>query len=229
MQKIIYKNVEDLTFSDIWKILVNVDCSDKTQDKNGFTFLSWSWAWGKLMDHFPFATYTFLDDEHLENGTVMTNVSVSIGKNRRTMHLPVMDYRNNSIQNPTTRQISDARMRCLVKCLALFGLGHYIYAGEELPDSAKDKAEAKVVAEAEASTTPNEYGLCTADGEDLGVFVGEQSLLKELRTRFSSKPNDVVEDDRKFFESNRQAIMKASVSAQGKDSEAFAKLIKIFN
>ena len=63
----------------------------------------------------------------------------------------------------------------------------------------------------------------------MALLVGEQSLLKELRTRFSSKPNDVVEDDRKFFESNRQAIMKASVSAQGKDSEAFAKLIKIFN
>jgi hypothetical protein len=24
-------------------------------------------------------------------------------------------------------------MRCLVKCLALYGLGHYIYAGEDVP------------------------------------------------------------------------------------------------
>ena len=31
-------------------------------------------------------------------------------------------------------------MRCLVKCLAMFGLGHYIYAGEDLPSAEADKA-----------------------------------------------------------------------------------------
>ena len=33
-------------------------------------------------------------------------------------------------------------MRCLVKCLALFGLGHYIFAGEDLPPGEKDAAPA---------------------------------------------------------------------------------------
>ena len=47
--------------------------------------------------------------------------------------LPVMDNRNNAIVAPNARDISDAKMRCLVKTLALFGLGHYIYAGEDLP------------------------------------------------------------------------------------------------
>ena len=28
-------------------------------------------------------------------------------------------------------------MRCLVKCLAMFGLGHYIYAGEDLPQDSE--------------------------------------------------------------------------------------------
>jgi len=49
------------------------------------------------------------------------------------MWLPVMDNRNNSIQNPTSRAISDQKMRCLVKAIAMHGLGHYIYAGEDLP------------------------------------------------------------------------------------------------
>ena len=48
--------------------------------------------------------------------------------------MPVMDHRNNAIANPDARKISDTKMRCLTKCLAMFGLGHYIYAGEDLPE-----------------------------------------------------------------------------------------------
>ena len=51
------------------------------------------------------------------------------------MWLPVMDYNNNSIEGPTTRDISDSRMRCLVKCLGLFGLGVQLYAKSDLPIS----------------------------------------------------------------------------------------------
>ena len=60
-----------------------------------------------------------------------------------------MDYRNNAIENPTARQISDTKMRCLVKCMAMLGLGHYIYAGEDIPQesdsppASKDKAPVK--------------------------------------------------------------------------------------
>jgi hypothetical protein len=49
------------------------------------------------------------------------------------MQLPVMDNRNNAIANPDARKISDATMRCLAKCIACFGIGLYIYAGEDLP------------------------------------------------------------------------------------------------
>ena len=49
------------------------------------------------------------------------------------MWLPVMDNRNKAVPNPTSRDISDARMRCLVKAIAMHGLGAYIYAGEDLP------------------------------------------------------------------------------------------------
>ena len=63
------------------------------------------------------------------------------------MWLPVMDNRNKSIVNPTTRDISDARMRCLVKAIAMHGLGIYIYAGEDLPESTKTE----VVSEEQSS------------------------------------------------------------------------------
>jgi len=47
--------------------------------------------------------------------------------------------------NPDARQISDAKMRCLVKCIAMFGLGHYIYAGEDIPSADKEKTSEKQV------------------------------------------------------------------------------------
>jgi len=44
-----------------------------------------------------------------------------------------MDNRNNAVMQPNSRAISDTKMRCLVKAIAMFGLGSYIYAGEDLP------------------------------------------------------------------------------------------------
>ena len=49
-----------------------------------------------------------------------------------------MDNRNKSVANPSSRDISDARMRCLVKAIAMHGLGAYIYAGEDLPQAAQN-------------------------------------------------------------------------------------------
>ena len=53
----------------------------------------------------------------------------------RHMWLPVMDHRNKAIPNPDKFAINSSKMRCLVKCFAMFGLGHYIYAGEDLPQA----------------------------------------------------------------------------------------------
>lgn len=119
----------------VWETLSKIDVSEHIEKKGNLSYLSWAWAWGTLMEHYPDADWTVIPDVKHEDGTVMVNSLVRIECTARTMFLPVMDNRNNAIQNPDTRQISDARMRCLVKNLAIFGLGHYIYAGEDLPPS----------------------------------------------------------------------------------------------
>jgi len=65
----------------------------------------------------------------------------------RTCMLPVMDHRNKPIMNPDAFQVNTAIMRCMTKALGLFGLGLYIYAGEDLPMDAEPevKQEAKIV------------------------------------------------------------------------------------
>tara|TARA_R110002126_G_scaffold112365_1_gene250573 strand:- start:1258 stop:1839 length:582 start_codon:yes stop_codon:yes gene_type:complete len=116
----------------VWATLSAVDCADKIEKKGKLNFLSWAWAWGILMQYYEDSTFEFSEPNVLDNGTVEVQIALTIDGVTRTMWLPVMDIKNNSIKNPSSREISDARMRCLVKAIALFGLGHYIYAGEDL-------------------------------------------------------------------------------------------------
>lgn len=44
------------------------------------------------------------------------------------------EYLVKRVEAATMFDINTAIMRCLVKTMALFGLGHYIYAGEDLPE-----------------------------------------------------------------------------------------------
>ena len=129
------------TYSEVWETLNHLNLSKLSDKKGNFTYLSWTEAWLTMMTHYPDVQYNFTPETHEDNKTVMCHCIVNIGSLERTMWLPVMDFKNNSVVNPTTKQIQDARMRCLVKCFAMFGLGSYIYRGEDLPDEKKDLAE----------------------------------------------------------------------------------------
>lgn len=120
-------------YKQIWSTLSAIDCSNHIEKKNGLSYLSWAWAWGVLMESYPDAQYQFDEPKTFPDGTVMVFCTVMIGECSRTMWLPVMDHRNKAIPNPDSFAVNTAMMRCLVKCLALYGLGHYIYAGEDLP------------------------------------------------------------------------------------------------
>ena len=135
---------EKTTFASIWATLSQVDVSDRIEKKGDLNFLSWSWAWGTLMEHYPQAEYSFQEPESATDGSLMVYCTITIDALSRQMWLPVMDFKNRAIPNPNAFQVNTARMRCLVKCLAMFGLGHYIYAGEDLPSAEADKAAEKM-------------------------------------------------------------------------------------
>jgi|TARA_R100000479_G_C6311482_1_gene174198 hypothetical protein len=119
--------------SNVWTTLSAIDVSKHIEKKGQLSYLSWAYAWGTLMKHYPDASYCYFEPNIAPDGSVEVEVELTIEGITRRMWLPVMDNRNNSIISPTSRQVSDTRMRCLVKCIAMFGLGHYIYAGEDLP------------------------------------------------------------------------------------------------
>ena len=148
----------------VWSVLSKINCNDKTEKKNGLTYLSWSWAWGIVKENFADAKYEvyeynskpYLYDEDLG---YMVKTSVTINGDTIPMHLPVMDGANKAMKNQiyfyktkygekaveqaSMFDINKTIMRCLTKNLAMFGLGHYIYAGEDLPES--DEEQEKVV------------------------------------------------------------------------------------
>ena len=54
------------------------------------------------------------------------------------------EYNEKGVEKATMFDINTAIMRCLVKNIAMFGLGLYIYAGEDLPQEEKKEEEPKL-------------------------------------------------------------------------------------
>ena len=128
--------------TNIWKTLSAINVNDQIEKKGNLSYLSWAWAWEQLMSHYA-DSYYFFEEKDFADGSKEVICILTIHEAEesvcRQMWLPVMDNRNKAIINPDSRQVSDAKMRCLVKTMAMFGLGHYIYAGEDIPSAEKDR------------------------------------------------------------------------------------------
>ena len=117
--------------------LSKIDVSEHVEKKNNFSYLSWSYAISQLRSFDPEATWEILRFEGMpylktECG-YFVEVAVTVkGLTLSQIH-PVLDHRNKPIEQPNAFQINTSIQRCLVKAIALHGLGLYIYAGEDLP------------------------------------------------------------------------------------------------
>ena len=130
------------SFEEVWTVLSKVDVTaqKKQLPDSNITYLSWTWAWDELMKHYPYATYSFDEDQWDHLGYCTVSCTIRIGHLERSMWLPVMGgYSHKAVKNPDARGRSDTRMRCLVKAMAMFGLGHYIYNGEDFPRKEDDE------------------------------------------------------------------------------------------
>lgn len=138
--------------SNVWNTLSAIDCSKHVEKKNGFTYLSWAWAWSILKQHYPTAQYTkhlfqvngnqlpyMLDADG--NAYVTVTVKILDGDNPNglsaiesaTEIMPVLNHANRPIKNPNSFEVNASLQRCMVKAIAALGLGCYIYAGEDMP------------------------------------------------------------------------------------------------
>ena len=134
--------------SNYFAALSAINVNDHIEKKGGFNYLSWPWAVSQLRLTDPAACWEVKRFDGLpylacEIG-VFVEVAVTVqGITLSQLH-PVLDGRNRPILAPTAFDINTSIQRCLVKAIALHGLGLYIYAGEDLPgavsaDAANDE------------------------------------------------------------------------------------------
>ena len=153
--------------------MLKLDVSKYTKEKGKLTYLSWANAWQEFIKIYPLATYKIKKKDNgecwfgnTENG-YFVYTTVTVGELTHEMWLPVMNYSNKSMLKPTTFDINKAVMRCLTKNLAMFGLGLYIYAGEDLPEE-ETPAPKKPIKKVELAQTKIKalYTLAGAKGRD---------------------------------------------------------------
>jgi len=128
-----------------------INVNNHVEKKKDLSYLSWAWAWSEVKKAFPDTRYDIKEIDYDEALGFMCHTSVTIEGETLDMWLPVMDGANKSmkkteytyetkygqktVEAATMFDINKTIMRCLVKNLAMFGLGIYIYAGEDLPET----------------------------------------------------------------------------------------------
>ena len=151
----------------VFETLFEINVNDHIEKKKDLTYLSWPYAWAEVKKKYPNATYKIhlFGEKQLpyvfdENVGYMVFTDVTINDLTHTMWLPVMDSANKTMKSAcytyntkfkkdipveaaTMFDVNKTIMRCLVKNLAMFGLGLYIYSGEDLPEIETEKISIK--------------------------------------------------------------------------------------
>ncbi len=144
----------------VFETLNKINVNEFKEKKGSYDYLSWSDAVQYVLSVYPDATWETHEFDIPMNrekdcgwyakfpymtthSGCFVKVSVCIEGITRTEVHAVMDNYNKAILEPTATQINNSIKRCLVKCFALFGLGLYIYRGEDLPEDDKPQEISK--------------------------------------------------------------------------------------
>lgn len=149
----------------VYETLRAINVTEHVEEKNGLKYLSWAWAWDEVMKAYPEATYEIVSFDgkpylYDEKTGYMVFTKMNIEGKERLMWLPVMDSNNKSmldheytydtkfkkdikVEKATMFDVNKTIMRCLVKNLAMYGLGLALYSGEDLPEEEITEAKAK--------------------------------------------------------------------------------------
>jgi hypothetical protein len=138
----------------VYEVLSKINVNDKTETKNGLTYLSWAWAWGVLKQNYPSASYTIYENKdgwnyHTDGKTAWVKTGVTVENIEHIEYLPIMDFRNKSIplEQVTSFDVNKAIQRSLTKAISRQGLALYVFAGEDLPEDNS----------AESTTKPTDF------------------------------------------------------------------------
>lgn len=261
------ENNKKSVFETLNAINVNDMVEKKKTEKSTLTYLSWSSAWQVVKEKFQDVEYEILRNpetnlpywyDPLTGYMVFTKVT--IGGQTHEMWLPVMDgtnhamkaepyevqtkYKKFTVQAATMTDINKTIMRCLVKNLSIFGLGLYIYRGEDLPtdtEQAQPAQPAKPVEKAapQAPAQPQATAQKPAQGRDtrpatkemLG-FIRKAIAERSITAEFICKSYKVAKlDDLRVYQaihikdnlSKLERMYLADIVEQSKQAQAEAR------
>lgn len=176
------------------------------------TYLSWMWAWSYVKKLYPDASYRIIMNENNlpyfsdPKTGAMVYTEVTIQGETLPMWLPVMDGANNAMKEEAYDKVTSSKfgtktkhieafdstsinravMRCLAKNISMFGLGSYIYAGEDVPEEPEEVKTARLEQEKK-------------DAEQVKNLIGDIAKL------IDEKIKDMTAEQKKTF--NNEVIV----------------------
>jgi len=161
----------------VYEVLSAINVNDKTEKKGNQTYLSWAYAWAEVKKHFPNVQRKVYEDPSGNNyftdgKTCWVKVGVEIDGIEHIDYLPIMDMRNNAIplERVTSFDVNKAIQRSATKAIAMHGLGLYIYAGEDMPESAAESAAEQMKKDG--------FRVATQEDKDKAGVVDRKALTK---------------------------------------------------
>ena len=126
----------------VFETLNAINLNELKEDKGKMTYLSWAYAWGEVKKLYPDMTSTVYENTeglnyHHDGKTAWVKTGITIEGQEHIEYLPIMDNRNASIplERINSTEVNKSIQRSMTKAIARHGLGFYIYAGEDLPET----------------------------------------------------------------------------------------------
>ena len=137
----------------VYETLASVDVKSKVVKKGNMDYLSWSNAWHMLKENYPNAQRNVYEDpatgwNYLSDGrSAWVKVGIEVNGIEHIDYLPVMDFRNKSVNvdTVTSMDVNKTIQRSTTKAIAMHGLGLSLWKGEDIPEMTVEAKEAKLV------------------------------------------------------------------------------------
>ena len=191
--------------------LSRLDCSPGVEVKHGgLSYLSWSYAWHLLVSKYPDSTYYFGEPMTLPDGTMMVKAGVTVQGLTHEMQLPVLDHRNKPIASPNAFDYNSAQMRCLVKCIAMHGVGISLYLGDvKQVVEASNYEKAQQYISAQDSMGFLEFLGTLSERDQIDLF-NDPAIPKGQKTAFKNEHRALVKQANDFLDSVAECIAEAT-------------------
>lgn len=207
-----------MTTENYFSKLAQINCSEHVEKKGRFSYLSWAWAVKKLREVDPTATWEvkrFDGVPYLKTDCgYFVEVEVTVQGLPLSQIHPILNNQNKPIAEPNSFDINTSIQRCLVKAIALHGLGLYIYAGEDLPEIQEEMITSQQV----GAIKLNIKKLATLRKVDEDTIKGHLSI-KEVGELTLKQAEEVLKKSTKWVKQAEKETAENGEQEQGEKIE----------